>query len=264
MNHLILAAFGTTTRARMTYDLMNAAIAPAFSDCHIHWTYTSPTVRRQLAANQSSTPNSLSLLLEELNRNHANRIVIQSLHVTPGHEFHRLVRLAATSSVPTAMGMPLLTTPDDYQRLAHCLLPLINSRSESGVLILGHGTSHPTWTAYPALENVLRSLSSDRVFVAALEKYPDSSTLVDRLAASGYQHVLIIPCLMVAGMHFKRDIVGDGDSSWKKRLERGGMSVTFHEQGLGMLPGVSDIFCNHIRAAFDSLNNHSSLSTPTP
>jgi len=256
MKHLILAAFGTTTRARTTYDQMNAAIEPSFRDCCIHWTYTSPTIRRQLAASQDSTPNSLSILLEELSRDQANRIVIQSLHVTPGHEFHRLVKLAAASSVPTSMGLPLLTTPEDFQRLAHCLLPLINRRPESAVLILGHGTSHPTWTAYPALETVLRSLTSDRVFVAALEKYPDSSTLVDRLAASGYQHALIIPCLMVAGMHFKRDIVGDSDSSWKTRLEREGIGVTFHEQGLGMLPGVSDIFSDHIRAAFDSLINH--------
>lgn len=253
MKHLILAAFGTTTAARETYDHLDGALRPFFSDCHIHWTYTSPTVRRNLSGQIGDSDISLSDLLVRLNRNSKNRIVIQSVHVTPGHEFHRIVRLSAKSLVPTAIGRPLLSAPADYQRVAQALLPLISSSPDSAVLILGHGTDHPSWTAYPALQSVLRTCAGNRLFVAALEKFPDSSSVIDEIAADGYQHVLVIPFLMVAGMHFKRDIIGDTDSSWKNRFESKNIHLTFHDQGLGKLEGISDIFCDHIRTAFDTL-----------
>ncbi len=255
MKHLILAGFGTSTTARNTYERLDALIRPLFDDCHIHWTLTSPTLRRRLSQDQAHRQEPLKELLLTLNQNRQNRIVIQSMHVTPGHEFHRLVRDSAGSLVPTAIGMPLLALPDDYQRVAHALLPLINSCPDHAVLIIGHGTDHPSWTVYPALEAVLREHAGNRVFTATLEKFPDSSTLIDRVVADGYHQVLIIPCLMVAGMHFKRDIIGDNDLSWKRRLEHRQIKVRFHDQGLGMVDGIADILCDHISAAFQKLKH---------
>ncbi len=255
MKHLILAGFGTSTNARNTYDRLDALIRPAFDDCHIHWTLTSPTIRRRLPQDQAHRQESLRELLLALSRNSQNRIVIQSMHVTPGHEFHRLVRESAGSQVPTAIGMPLLAAPDDYQRVSRALLPLINSCPDHAVIIVGHGTDHPSWTVYPALEAVLRGHAGNRVFTATLEKFPDSSTLIDRIVADGHHQVLIIPCLMVAGMHFRRDIIGDNDLSWQRRLERKNIKVSFHDQGLGMLEGIADIIGDHIRAAFQKLQH---------
>ncbi len=253
MKHLILAGTGTTTSARNTYDRLDAAIRPIFDDCHIHWIRSSPAARRQFSKDNAHAQEPLEHLLRELSQQTQNRIVIQSMHVTPGHEFHRLVRQSAGSLVPTAIGLPLLSAPDDYQRAARALLPLINSRPDHAVIVVGHGTDHPSWTTYPALEAVLRGYGGKRVFTATLEKFPDSSTLIDRLVADGHRRVLIIPCLLVAGMHFKRDIIGDSDLSWKRRLERRNIKVTFHDQGLGLMEGIADIFCDHIRAAFNKL-----------
>jgi len=254
MKHIILAAFGTTTSARITYQRLDRAIRPFFDDCQIHWTFTSPTVRRQLSKEKGETEKSLDELLSSINRISRDTIVIQSLHVTPGHEFHRIVRMSATSTVPTSIGMPLLTAPADFQRVSNCLLPMIDNSPDSAVLILGHGTDHPTWTAYPALQEVLRKLAGQRVFVATLEKFPESSALVDEIASGGYQQVLVIPLLMVAGMHFKRDIVGEMHSSWKNRFRKKNIDLSFHDQGLGMLEGISDIFRDHISNAFDKLD----------
>jgi len=253
MKHLILAGIGTTTSARTTYDRLDAVIRPMFDDCHIHWALSSPSVRRRLSQDGAHSQESLEDLLQELNRKPQNKIVVQSMHLTPGHEFHHIVRQSAGSQVPTAIGMPLLSAPDDYQRVAQALLPLINSCPDHAVIVVGHGTDHPSWTTYPALEAVLREYAGNRVFAATLEKFPDSSTLVDRLVTDGHHQVLIIPCLMVAGMHFRRDIIGDSDLSWKRRLECRNITVKFHDQGLGMVDGIAAIFCDHIRAAFTKL-----------
>ena len=255
MRHLILAAFGTTTTARQTYQWLGSQIEPHFPDCTIHWTYTSPKVRQVLSGISPGGEKSLQTLTGEINRDPASSLVIQSLHVLPGHEFHRLVKSAASSLVPTAVGMPLLTSPSDYHRVAVCLKPLIARFPEGGVVVLGHGTNHPTWTAYPALQSVLRQYYGSRVFTGTLEMYPDSSEIVDEIVRSGFEEVVIVPFLMVAGMHFKRDIIAESSDSWKSQLQSAGLRVTLHDSGLGMLDGIADIFCDHIREAFLTLND---------
>lgn len=252
--HIILTAFGTSTPAQKTYDHLHALIAPQFPDAQFHWTYTSPVIRRNVNKNGDAHIYSLPELITQLDGSSHNRVVIQSMHVLPGHEFHRIVREGQQISIPGAIGMPLLTTPDDYHRVSDCLMPLIGSSKKRAVVILGHGTTHPCWTGYPALEHALRKRSGSQIFVAALENYPPSGSVIDEIVASGYQEILLIPFLMVAGMHFLRDINGNLPQSWKSLCSQNNIRLTLHDQGLGMLPGIADIFSDHIREAFGSLN----------
>ena len=253
MQHLIFAAFGTTSSARKTYERLGTLLEPHFASCTIHWTYTSPVIRNNLRRETEEEVISLGALIKELSQDPQNHLVIQSLHVLPGHEFHRIVRQAAAATIPTSIGMPLLTTPSDYMRVAHCLMPLLDETEGSAVLLLGHGTDHPSWTGYHALQEVFNRIGGYHVFVGALEKYPDSSYLIDEILLAGHRHVFIIPFLMVAGMHFKRDIVGDAQNSWKSKFKQNNIRVTLHNQGLGMLDGIEDIFRDHIKEAFASL-----------
>ncbi len=248
MHNIILSAFGTTSQSRQTYAVLNERISPHFKDCSLHWYYSSPTVRRTLGQDSSDQP-SLTGLLHDLAGNGPARIVLQSLHVLPGYEFHRIVREAKQANVETTVGMPLLSIPDDFQRVAGSLMPLIEQNENKAILILGHGTSHPCWTAYPVLEKILRTQTGHQVFVTGLEKYPGSDTMIDEIAKSGFDQVFVIPLLMVTGMHFQRDIVGNAPNSWKSRLGRKKINLSFHDQGLGLLPGIADIFCDHIRTA---------------
>lgn len=252
--HVILTAFGTSTQARTTYDHLHGLITPQFPDCQLHWTYTSPVIRRNINKNGASHIYSLPELISQLNGGSKNQIVIQSMHVLPGHEFHRMVSEGQQLSIPNAIGMPLLSTPDDYHRVSDCLLPLMASNKKRAVVILGHGTTHPCWTAYPALERTLRKRAGSHIFVEALENYPYSGTAIDDIIASGYQEILLIPFLMVAGMHFLRDISGNSPQSWESLCSQNNIRLYLHDQGLGMLPGIADIFSDHIRQAFGSLN----------
>jgi sirohydrochlorin cobaltochelatase len=259
-HHIILSAFGTTTQSQHTYAKLNEGISPHFPDSRIHWFFSSPTVRDRSGPTRADKPRTLAELLQNLNTQRSDAVVVQSLHVMPGHEFHRVARETLQSDVPAAIGMPLLTTPDDYNRVADCLIPLIDAHKQEAILILGHGTSHPSWTSYPALEKVLRKKAGPRIFVTGLEQYPDSETIIDEITQSGFGNVFVIPFLMVAGMHFQRDIVGDAANSWKSKLTRENINLTVHDQGLGLLPGIENIFCDHIRTALMSLSPELSRS----
>lgn len=254
--HIILTAFGTSAPAQKTYDHLHALIASKFPDAQFHRTFTSPMIRRNVNKNGDAHIYSLPELITQLNGSSKNRVVIQSMHVLPGHEFHRIVRENRQTSIPSAIGMPLLNTPDDYHRVSDCLMPLIGLNKKRAVLILGHGTTHSCWTGYPALERALRKRAGSHIFVAALENYPPSGSIIDEIVASGYQEILLIPFLMVTGMHFLRDISGNSTQSWKSLCSQNNILLTLHDQGLGMLPGIADIFSDHIREAFDSMNQH--------
>jgi sirohydrochlorin cobaltochelatase len=252
--HIILTAFGTSTQAHKTYDHLHTLISPRFTDCQIHWSYTSPVIRRNISARGDAHVLSLPELISQLNGSSHNQVVIQSVHVLPGHEFHRMVRESQQASIPNAIGMPLLTTPDDYLRVCDDLMPLITANKKRAVIVLGHGTTHPCWTGYLALEHTLRKRAGSHIFVAVLDKYPHSELIIDEIIAGGFKEVLLIPFLMVAGMHFLRDINGDSSLSWKALCAENNISLILHKQGLGMLPGIADILSDHIRQAFDSLN----------
>lgn len=241
--HIILSAFGTTTLARDTYNHIGSYIKSHFPDSSVHWHFSSPSVN----------DGPISELIASVNRSNGCRVVVQSIHVSPGHEFHRIVRECLLSGNKIGIGMPLLASQDDHYRVARALVPVIRSRRHDGVIIFGHGTYHPCWTVLPAFERIIRKVAGEQVVVAALEKYPSSDEVIAELKENNCSNVLAIPLLITAGMHFSRDITGDSDESWKNRLAREHIDLTFHEQGLGMLDGIPDIFCSHIEDALTDL-----------
>ena len=250
-NHIILTAFGTTTRAKDTYHFLESRIAPKFPGCQIHWAFSSPTVRRGAASATTPLP-SLADIVSELRD--PGKIVVQSLHVLPGHEFDRIVDESQKLPVPTTLGMPLLHEESDFIRVAKGLRDLITASNQEATLILAHGTDHPCRASYPLLLEILHDQIGSRVFFSTIEKAAEPPELIIRkIHEAGYRKVFCIPFLLVAGMHFLKDINGDHQSSWRNLLNEQHIEIDLHERGLAYLNGVDEIFCDHIDAAFNSM-----------
>ena len=60
--------------------------------------------------------------------------------------------------------------------------------------------------------------------------------------------VILAPFMIVAGDHAKNDMAGDEDS-WKCELEEAGYEVRPILRGLGELPGIRQIFMEHLEEA---------------
>jgi len=249
-DHIILTAFGTTTQAKEAYHHLEEQIAPQFPECSIHWAYSSPTVR-EISGTENAQPLSVKETIASINTH--DFIVVQSLHVLPGKEFERILEEIPEMGVPAAVGLPLINDSADLLRFVSCLRPLIDNSGDDAVLLLGHGTDHPCRSIFIELERKLHQRFGSRVFVSTLE-FPEAppASIAAAIAAAGYRQAVIIPLLMVAGMHFFRDITGEREPSWKNLLAARGIGLGIHGQGLAMLPGIADIFCDHIRLAFAS------------
>ncbi|TKB27158.1 hypothetical protein FCL47_08240 [Desulfopila sp. IMCC35006] len=250
---IVISAFGTTSKAIATYNRLSNCIEDHFGQAEIIWAYSSKKITRELHQRQESAVLHPEQVLQNLAARGVSRVIVQSLHLFPGTEFHRLAKNSAQSGLECALGMPLLTSPQDYDQIGEILRPVIDARPEKAIVVLGHGTDHPIWTAYYCLEKILRRKFSPRIFVGVVEKSPDTTQLVDEIAESGFTEVCIIPLFLVAGMHYRRDIISHNPSSWQSRLEEKGLRVESIAHGLGMYDGFENIIIRHIMEASQTI-----------
>lgn len=246
---ILITAFGTTSRAIATYTHLDQLISPYFPENEIIWTYSSRVVGKELRKAGSKETLHPEQALKNLSDQGVKQAVVQSLHLFPGAEFHNLQKTVNNSKLTCSIGMPLCTSMNDYDEIAELLQPLIPVNKQTAILILGHGTYHPSWTAFYSLEKILRRQYGRQIFVGTVEPYPDSSHLVDDIAKYGYRKVLIIPFFLVAGFHFRRDIIGENDTSWKAQFESKSIDVNWIDRGIGLLPGIEQIVIRHIENA---------------
>ncbi len=246
---IILAAFGTTSQALATYHKIGEQIEERFPGHQISWAFSSKVINRRLGKDGRGRYNSPLEAVQIIKEQGYDRAVMQSLHLLPGHEFHQLVTECRQAAIPCHLGSPLLTSPQDYRAMTDCLTPLILARPDRAILLIGHGTNHPIWVAYHALENFFRRSFGSRIFVGVVEKSPDSAKIPAEIAAAGFSQVCMIPLLLVAGMHYARDVMGEGENSWLNRLQRQGLRVESIAEGLGLQSGFAGIIIAHIEQA---------------
>jgi sirohydrochlorin cobaltochelatase len=245
---IIFIAFGTTTKAIATYQQLHAKLATLLPDRNFFWAYSSKRITADLKKEDGNIQSPEEILTMLAERGH-KEVIMQSLHLFPGTEFHSLVTIARQSSLTCRIGLPLLTGPEDYNQICTLLAPQIERRPDRTILILGHGTTHPSWTGYYSLQTFMRTRFGERVHVGVVEQYPDSTNLINEIAESGCRKVTIFPFFLIAGMHYRRDIVAEDKSSWRSKLVERGIDVEVLENGIGLLPGVENILLRHITEA---------------
>lgn len=246
---IILAAFGSSKAAKESYETFQQKVQSTFPAHPVYSTITSRTV-----AGRSSAPYPHPAdLLTKLEHQGIKKAVVQSLHLLPAHDFHSFVKTIRQSSITTAIGAPLLTSEDDFKLAAKAILAFDRPAPSTAVLVLGHGTSHPCWAMYASFEKMIQEKLGQQGFFAVIEKSPNSDHIPQRIKDSGFQQVLIVPFFFLLGLHFKRDIMGDDETSWKNRLLNLGLGVSVIEQGIGEIEDIQEIFINHLRHSLSSL-----------
>jgi sirohydrochlorin cobaltochelatase len=247
---IVLTAFGTTSLAMKTYATMDRAFKGRFPGHEIRWAYTSRMVK-DVAREEGRGIKSPSEVMDELAIKGHSWAVVQSLHLICGHEFYRMLDEIRDHSIRTSAGLPMLVAAKDYERLADAIYRIFPETDHEAVVLAGHGTDHPAWSSYLAFSWVLRQKFGRRFFVGVIENgRPTRDEIVASVKEAGFTRIRLAPLLLVAGRHFHEDLAGAGDS-WKTAFELEGMDVAVHPDGLGEMPGVIELFCDHIQDAMD-------------
>ncbi len=249
---IVLVAFGTTTRALETYAFMDSVFKERLKSRDILWAYSSRMVRDFVKKRKGIDLKPPLEVLNHLASQGHEWAVVQSLHLISGHEFYRMVEEVSLMTLRVSIGLPLLTSPRDYQDVACAFKSWTTGSRETANVFVGHGTDHPSWASYPALENIFRKLTGGNIFVGVVDGSPSAGEVVEAVCQGGFSKVRLIPLMLVAGTHFFEDLAG-AENSWKQAFERRGLEVTMVAEGIGYNPEIVEIFCRHIEEATEAI-----------
>jgi len=261
---IVLAAYGSLEpRALSTYERVLNRYVETFPGISLRLAFTSGPVRKKLGERRGIMIPDPFAALCDLRDAGVERAVVQSLHMVPGREFHKLASLVAClqegeeslSFRHIALGMPLLSSSHDCRIVSAMLGPfLARIRGKDGkgsaVVLMGHGTDHPADSSYSQMALVLRRDHKD-VFLSTLGGFPRTDELASDLKAAGVERVVLVPFLLVAGGHALRDMAGEDPHSCKSLLSGAGFEVKAHTCGMAECEGIVALFLDHTRKALD-------------
>ena len=271
---LILVTFGSTYEGpHKTFATLRQAFAENFPDRDIYMAFTSKFCIRRWKEKTGEEYYTTDKWLEAIGEAGYRAVSIQSLHVIPGLEysfigdryipqFHRLY-----PHIPTTIGVPLLWSQADIERVGDCLYSLFRERLERGeaLVLMGHGNNtdkHPEANGrYRRLHDYLQK-RHPRILIGTVDfedmLFEDVAERPREVCSEGTT-INLLPLMSVAGDHALNDMAGDEEEdtpleeqSWKIRFRALGYRVDeehCHLHGLADFAPLRQIWLDHLMAA---------------
>jgi len=246
---IVLVASGTATAASETYREMDTVFRRHFPAHEICWAYSSRAIRNRVRAQGGGELKTPAAVLGDLAARGYRQVVVQSLHLICGTEFHHTVWAAARSPLAVNLGLPLLSHPEDFSDIMDWMATLIPQDVREALVWVGHGTAHPSWMTYDLLIRRMRDCLQERVLLGLIKEGPGPGQVARILKMADVRRVTLRPFMLVAGAHFGQDIARERSGSWKTELETAGLAVVPRAEGVGLEPAIQAIFVRHIQAA---------------
>ncbi len=259
---ILLVAFGTSVpEAATTLDHIRAAYEKAFPGCPVVMAYTSRIIRNKLDRGGIHVP-SISEGLDQLAKNGALVVRVQSLHIMAGEEFAALARslLLNIKGHPgrfraVYLGRPLLESRADARAVARAVLGFHRKKGAApeALILMGHGQEQGRADLIFEGARATFRENDPLVFMATVEGARTFDDMLKDLGQSHVKKVVLAPFMLVAGDHARNDLGGAEDDSWASRLKAAGYDVEIRLNGLGDVPGIDDIFIKHTKDSTDDL-----------
>ena len=262
-NELLVVSFGTTSAEsrRLNIESVEREIGKAAGeDWKVCRCFTSQTIINIIARKEGCRIDSIAEALERAAAAGVRNLVVQPTHLMKGLEYDKLCSLLADyegSFVKLAVGDPLLTSDDDFHRIADALIEASSKYEDGGtaLVFMGHGTEAASNGVYDRLQGVLAGKGKYEYFVGTVEAEPSLDDVIRAVGQGSYKRVVLRPLMLVAGNHAVNDMASDDPDSWYSRFWAEGYETTCIIEGLGQLSAVRNIYADHAIKAISSLND---------
>lgn len=262
---IIVMSFGTTyadTREKTITATVNA-IKAANPGKKVVTAFTSHIIIDRVAKNEGIKYPTPEEACEQLAAEGYTRVAMCSLDTFPGMEYAYKVAVfnqykslfkKASMATPLMYWMGQEEQTDEVAEFAEALktqFPTLGKKD--AVLVLAHGTVHPSNAYYSVLQYRLNDLKVGNAYVYTVEGWPNLETVIEELKAKKVQNVTLMPMMMVAGDHANNDMAGDEDDSHKVILQKEGFKVSTYIHGLGENEAVRNLYVKHAVEAVEAL-----------
>ena len=264
---MVVMSFGTTvkkTRDR-TISATVEDIQKALPDVKVVVAYTSHIIIDRIRAKEGLVIPTPEEALEQLKAEGYTRIALASLDIIPGMEYDYkcgIYRNYRNQFKKMTMGLPLLfwqgqedQRDDVLETVEAFATQFPDLGSEEALLVMTHGTPHPSNAVYAVIQDRLNKLGKGNIHVYSVEGMPMLEHVIPVLKQEGVKHVTLMPMMMVAGDHANNDMAGDDEDSHKSILEKEGFSVTPYIHGMGENAAVRRIFVERALESWDALQH---------
>ena len=257
---ILLVAFGSSeASAQVSFTNIDKKVKAAYPGIPVKWAYTSTIIRKKLAK-QGKLLDSPEVALAKMQDEDFTHVAVQSLHTIGGDEYHDLRRTVGAFKIMggfqrVVLGYPLLATQEDMQRTVNAILSVIpkERQKRDAVVLMGHGTHHPSNAFYAALMFQLQ-LEDPNIFLGNVEGYPEIDLIQALLLKNKIKKAYLMPFMSVAGDHAKNDMAGDEDDSWKSILTKAGIQCVPVLTGTAEFDVFVDIWVDHLGGPLSHFN----------
>ena len=254
---ILLVAFGSTIpEAQVSFENIDRAVKASFSKIPVRWAYTSHMIRKKLARSGKYLDSPEVALAKMLDEGFTH-VAVQSLHTIGGYEFHDLRRTVHQFQYPGGfqrimLGFPLLSSQQDMERVRDAFIDNIpkERKPNEGVVLMGHGTHHPSNAFYAALMFQIQR-KDPNIFIGCVEGYPEIDEIIAMLKEKSIKKVYLMPFMSVAGDHARNDMAGDEEDSWKSILTKAGIASVPILKGTAEYENMVDIWVDHLGIILD-------------
>ncbi len=254
---ILLVAFGSSyPQAQASFQNIEAEVKKALPGVPVRWGYTSKIIRHKLAK-EGQALDSVAMALARMMDEGFTHVAVQSLHTIGGAEFHDLMSIVNGFEAMSGgfdkilVGYPLLAASHDLEGVRDAMLENIpdERKADQAVILMGHGTHHPSNAFYQAMAYLLQQ-KDPNVFVGVVEGSPLLEDILPELKARGMEKAWLMPFMSVAGDHVRNDMAGDEPDSWKSILEKEGIETEAVLKGTAEFDNIVDIWVGHLEGAF--------------
>ncbi|GLC29542.1 sirohydrochlorin cobaltochelatase [Clostridium omnivorum] len=165
-------------------------------------------------------------------------VVIQPLYLLDGTEYgllkEHIEEFKRKSKLNRILlGSPILI-PNDERRTIDFIESIKGSLEvNKNIVAVVHGTKSLANMCYWELWHGFKSCGLSNIYVGAIEGEPSINYVLQCLKRDEVKEVLLIPFLIAAGFHAKKDLEAASPSSLKSILQREGIKVQVKHTGLG-------------------------------
>lgn len=279
-NEILVVSFGTSFNDSRVADIkgIEDAIQEANPDWSVRRAFTAQIIINHIQARDGECIDNMEQAMERAVANGVKNLVVQPTHLMHGAEYDELMETVEAykdkfASVKVAepllgeVGSDATVVNADKEAVAKAITAeavkdagysTLEAAKGDGIafVLMGHGTSHTAKVSYTQMQEQMKMLGYDNVFIGTVEGEPEETSaeaVIEAAANAGYKKVILRPLMVVAGDHANNDMAGEDEDSWMSMFKASGKfeSVEAQIAGMGQVEAIQKIYVEHTAAAMN-------------